>query len=125
LSIVKKRILVIDDSEDISRLIQIRLERENYHVVLAYDGIEGLKIIEALNPDLVILDLTLPGLSWQEVCKAVREGKDMKIRHTPIIMLTGKRSDVDKVIGMVIGANHYMTKPFELDELLKKIKEFL
>ena len=75
-------------------------------------------------PDLIILDLKLPKLTGEEVCKAVREDRDKKFAVTPIIMLTGKNTDTDRVIGMVIGANSYVMKPFRMENLLKEMRKF-
>jgi len=92
-------------------------------VETAEDGENALKKARLIHPDLIILDLKLPRLSGEEVCKAIRNDHDKEFAKTPIIMLTAKTSDVDRVIGNVIGATCYMTKPYDLPELLKNIRK--
>lgn len=118
-----KKILVIDDDVQLVDMIQMRLEAKGYEVVTAYDGRKALEKVRNQMPDLVILDLILPKLPGEEVCREIR--KDEKTANLPIIMLTGKSSDVDRVVGKVIGASCYMPKPFEADELLEKVNELL
>jgi len=120
---MKGQILIIEDEADISKTIRYFLEEEGYDVSIAGSGEEGLEKARQHNPDLVILDLKLPEMPGEEVCKEIK--RDKKISGTPIIMLTAKDSDVDRVVGRVIGADCYMTKPFELDELGGKIKDLL
>ena len=121
----KHCILVIDDEEDILSLVTHRLMNWGYLVTAASDGERGLEAARQFSPDLVILDLMLPKLSGEEVCKAIREDKNKKFAGTPIIMLTAKTSDTDRVIGKVVGANEYITKPFDSDFLLSKINQIL
>ena len=102
-----KKILVVDDERPISDIIKFNLTKEGYEVVTAFDGREALEQFEAKKPDLVILDLMLPELDGLEVAKEIR-----KTSHTPIIMLSAKDSEFDKVIGLEIGADDYVTKPF-------------
>ena len=102
-----KKILVVDDERPISDIIKFNLTKEGYEVVTAFDGREALEQFEAENPDLVILDLMLPELDGLEVAKEIR-----KTSHTPIIMLSAKDSEFDKVIGLEIGADDFVTKPF-------------
>lgn len=120
----KKRILIIEDDQSISKFLAHRLRQMQFEVVLAADGEEGLNKARQEVPDLVLLDLTLPKCSGEEVCKAIREDENEHFSSTPIIMLTAKTSDADRIIGKVIGANSYMTKPFRSDELLKEIRRF-
>lgn len=122
---LKKRILVIEDNPDISRLLLIRLESHGYDVVVAGDGAEGLERALQAAPDLIILDLYLPKMPGEDVCKAIREHADKKLSRTPIIMLTSKRSEVDRIIGMVIGANAYIEKPFDPENLLVQISKLV
>ncbi len=122
---MKKRILIIEDSEDICRLLSIRLESHGFEVLTALDGQEGLDMIESEKPHLIILDLFLPRISGEDVCKAVRENRDTAISSIPIIMLTSKRSEVDRIIGMVIGANAYIEKPFDPEQLLEQVGKCL
>lgn len=113
-------ILVVDDEEPIQELIRFNLEKEGYQVVTAYDGAEALKSVAEKHPDLVVLDIMLPGLNGLEVCKALRQ--DPKFRDLPVIMLTAKGEEIDKVIGLEIGADDYITKPFSHRELLARIR---
>lgn len=119
----KKKILVIEDDQDINRTLCLRLQMEDFEVIAAHEGHEGFYKATTQQPDLIILDLKLPGLPGEEICKELR--KDEKYASLPIIMLTAKDTDVDKVIGKIIGANQYMSKPFDMDELLKKISLLL
>ncbi len=119
----KKRILVVDDEIELVKAIQIRLDQAGYEVLAAHDGKEGLEKARKEKPDLIILDLMLPKLPGTEVCKEIR--KDEKIGKIPIIMLTAKDSDADRVIGKVIGANYYMIKPFDAEGLLDLIKKYI
>ncbi|MBF0522563.1 MAG: response regulator [Candidatus Omnitrophica bacterium] len=118
-----KLILIIEDEVDIAKTIRYSLEGEGYDVVIAGRGEEGLEKAKQHKPDLVILDLRLPRLQGEEVCKEIR--KDEQIAKTPIIMLTSKDAEADRIIGKVVGANVYMTKPFDLDKLSAKIKELV
>ena len=111
-----KKILVVDDERPISDIIKFNLTKEGYEVVTAFDGREALEQFEAEKPDLVILDLMLPELDGLEVAKEIR-----KTNHTPIIMLSAKDSEFDKVIGLEIGADDYVTKPFHNAVLLSRI----
>ena len=112
-----KKILVVDDERPISDIIKFNLTKEGYEVVTAFDGREALEQFEAKKPDLVILDLMLPELDGLEVAKEIR-----KTSHTPIIMLSAKDSEFDKVIGLEIGADDYVTKPFSNRELVARVK---
>lgn len=116
-------ILIIEDEEDIASTLRIALEAEGYDVAVAVDGEEGLLKARKHTPDLIVLDLRLPKLPGEMVCKEIR--KDTVISQTPIIMLTSKDSEVDKVVGKVIGASCYISKPFDLDELSVSIRNFL
>ena len=116
-----KSILVVEDNKTIRNFLVMRLADVGFAVSAAKDGEEGLDNIRISHPDLVILDLRLPKLSGQEVCKAVREDPDKNLASTPIIMLTALTSEADRVIGMVIGANRYLPKPFNPEELLKEV----
>lgn len=118
-----KKILIADDNVQLVDMIKIRLESSGYEVITAYDGEKALEKVQTQSPDLVILDLILPKLPGEEVCREIR--KDEKTAELPIIMVTGKTSDVDRVVGKVIGANYYISKPFENEELLDRVKELL
>ena len=112
-----KKILVVDDEKPISDIIKFNLEKEGYSVVTAYDGEEALEKVESENPDLIILDLMLPKIDGLEVAKRVRA------KHTmPIIMVTAKDSELDKVLGLELGADDYVTKPFSNRELVARVK---
>lgn len=120
---MKEFILIIEDEADISKTLRYALEEEGYDISIAENGEEGLTKARQHHPDLIILDLKLPKLPGEVVCKEIR--RDEKLSQVPIIMLTAKDTDVDRVVGRVIGANCYMTKPFELDKLSLKVKELL
>ena len=112
-----EKILVVDDEKPISDIIKFNLEKEGYEVVTAYDGEEALEKVESENPDLIILDLMLPKIDGLEVAKRVRA------KHTmPIIMVTAKDSELDKVLGLELGADDYVTKPFSNRELVARVK---
>lgn len=115
-----KKILVVDDEKPISDIIKFNLIKEGYEVVTAFDGREALDRYEDTHPDLIILDWMLPELEGLEVAKEIR-----KSSHVPIIMLSAKDSEFDKVIGLEIGADDYVTKPFSNRELLARIKAHL
>ena len=116
-----KKILIIDDDNGIRKLLACRLASLDYEPLMAESGCAGLTMAKDSRPDLVILDLRLPGIPGEEICKAIREDQDKQFAKTPIIMLTSKTDDVDRVIGKVVGANCYMTKPFKADELAEQI----
>ena len=112
-----KKILVVDDEKPISDIVKFNLDKEGYDVVTAYDGEEALKKVEAESPDLILLDLMLPKIYGLEVARQIRKEHD-----TPIIMLTAKDSEIDKVLGLELGADDYVTKPFSNRELVARVK---
>lgn len=114
------RVLVIEDEESFRDALQFMLSREGFDVVLAADGAEGMKQFDSKNPDIVLLDLMLPEVSGTEVCKYIRTKS-----NTPVIMLTAKDTEIDKVVGLELGADDYVTKPFSTRELLARIKAVL
>lgn len=117
------KILIIDDEQHIVELLRFNLESNGYEVLDASDGREGLeKAVETL-PDLILLDLMLPSIDGIEVCRQLR--KDQSTEDIPIIMLTAKSEETDKIIGLEIGADDYMTKPFSVRELLARVKAVL
>src|SRR3989338_6660927 len=116
----KQSILVIDDEKDILKLLQYNLEKEGYRVVLAKTGEEGFELARSKKPDLIILDLMLPGIDGIEVCKLLKASSDTK--NIPVIMLTAKSTDVDQVVGLELGASDYIPKPFSVKVLLARIK---
>jgi two-component system, OmpR family, response regulator VicR len=114
---MEKRILVVDDEQPIADILQFNLQKEGYEVICAYDGEEALQKVEEVMPDLILLDIMLPLKDGMEVCREVRKKYDM-----PIIMLTAKDSEIDKVLGLELGADDYVTKPFSTRELLARVR---
>lgn len=118
-----KKILVVEDQESIRELLSFNLEQENYQVLIAKDGQEALDILESEHIDLMILDLMLPKLSGMEVCKRVRRKEELA--GLPIMMLTAKSTELDMVLGLEMGADDYMTKPFRIRELIARVGALL
>lgn len=118
-----KQVLVIDDEKDIVETISYNLEKEGYKVSKSYDGMNGFEAVQKKMPDIVILDLMLPGMTGIEVCKAMKA--DPKTASIPIIMLTAKGEETDKIVGLEVGADDYMTKPFSIRELSARIRTVL
>ena len=116
-------ILIIEDEEHIVELIKFNLESNGYKVSYAFNGRDGLKRVEMEKPDLVLLDLMLPEVDGIDVCNKIKNNREIK--QIPIIMLTAKSSETDKIIGLEIGADDYITKPFSIRELLTRIKVIL
>ncbi|MFD1429650.1 MULTISPECIES: response regulator YycF [Lacticaseibacillus] len=112
-----KKILVVDDEKPISDIVKFNLTKEGYDVVTAFDGEEALAKVNEEDPDLILLDLMLPKIDGLEVARQVRKDHD-----TPIIMLTAKDSEIDKVLGLELGADDYVTKPFSNRELVARVK---
>ena len=112
-------ILVVDDEEPIRELLKFNLEKAGYRVILAKDGPEALTQVDLAHPDLLVLDLMLPGMDGVEVCRRLRQS--LAHRELPIVMLTAKAEEVDKVLGLEMGADDYITKPFSPRELLARI----
>lgn len=119
----KIKILIIEDEMNIVELLKYNLETNGYEVDFATDGLSGLQKIKTVSPNLVLLDLMLPLLDGVELCKKVKYSPETE--HIPIIMLTAKGTEMDKVIGLEIGADDYLTKPFSVRELLARIKVVL
>jgi DNA-binding response OmpR family regulator len=112
------RILIVEDEPDLARGLEINLRQEGYDVLKARTGDEGLKLALEQQPDLILLDVMLPGMSGFDVCRNVRaKGCDM-----PIIMLTAKAEEIDRVVGLELGADDYVTKPFSLRELIARVR---
>lgn len=111
------KILVVDDERPIADILKFNLEKEGYEVIVAFDGIEAVELAYKEQPDLILLDLMLPGKDGMDVCREVRA----KLQ-TPIIMLTAKDGEIDKVLGLELGADDYVTKPFSTRELLARVK---
>ena len=119
-----QRLLIVEDDPYILKFLSTRLERSGFTVYTASDGLEGLEKARKERPDLIILDLVLPKLVGEEVCRAIREDEDKDFARVPIIMVTAKKDDVDRVIGKVLGANSYLTKPFQPDVLMAEIHKY-
>ncbi|MBF4693296.1 response regulator YycF [Fusibacter ferrireducens] len=114
---MSKKILIVDDEKPISDIIKFNLSKEGYEIDTAFDGDEALKKVYQFQPDLVLLDVMLPKLDGFQVCRKIRESFNM-----PIIMLTAKEEEVDKVLGFELGADDYITKPFGMRELIARVK---
>jgi DNA-binding response OmpR family regulator len=118
-----KKILVVDDEVDLVKTIRFSLETEGYKVMTSHNGEDALNQARKENPDLILLDLMLPKLDGYKVCRLLKF--DERYKHIPILMLTAKTQEKDKVLGMETGADEYITKPFDMDELMEKIKSYL
>jgi two-component system response regulator VicR len=114
---MEKKILVVDDEKPIADILKFNLQKEGYDVYCAYDGEEAVNKVEEVRPDLILLDIMLPQRDGMEVCREVRKKYEM-----PIIMLTAKDSEIDKVLGLELGADDYVTKPFSTRELIARVK---
>lgn len=114
---MSRKIVVVDDEKPIADILEFNLKKEGYEVHVAYDGDDAVELIYDIQPDIVLLDIMLPGRDGMEVCREVRKKYDM-----PIIMLTAKDSEIDKVLGLELGADDYVTKPFSTRELIARVK---
>jgi len=119
----KGTVLVIDDEKDLIELITYNLGKEGYDVIAASDGQEGLDVVKRHRPDLVVLDLMMPGLDGLQVCQRLRS--DSRTMGVPIIMLTAKATEADRVVGLEFGADDYITKPFSPREVVARVKAVL
>jgi len=117
---MKSRVLVVDDDKNIGELISLYLEKEGYETKKVYDGKEAVKEFFSYQPHLILLDIMLPGMDGYDVCKEIRKTSDV-----PIIMLTAKGETFDKVLGLELGADDYMVKPFDTKELTARVKAVL
>ena len=115
-----KTILIVEDEQNIVDILSFNLEQEGYDTLEAYDGPTGLQLALEQNPDLILLDLMLPGCSGYEVCRLIRDKVDV-----PILMVTARQEDIDKIRGLGLGADDYMTKPFSPSELVARVKAHL
>ena len=113
----KERILVVDDERNIVELIKYNLEKEGYEVICAYDGLEAVNVAKQDRPDLIILDVMLPGQGGLEVTRILR-----RETKTPIIMATAKGEEIDKILGLELGADDYVPKPFDSNDLRRKVE---
>ena len=116
----KQRILIVDDDENIAELISLYLTKECFETKIVYDGESALDTLSSFKPNLILLDLMLPGMDGYQVCREIR-----KNNNTPIIMLSAKGETFDKVLGLELGADDYMIKPFETKELVARVKAVL
>ena len=114
----KKKILIVEDEKNIVDILRFNLQREGYDTLEAYDGAAGLELARTENPDLVLLDVMLPKMIGFDVCSRLRE----EGRNVPVILLTAREEEADKVLGLEIGADDYITKPFSMRELMARVK---
>jgi two-component system phosphate regulon response regulator PhoB len=119
----RPRILVIEDERAMTELLEYNLARDGYEALVAHEGAEGLRKAQTLLPDLILLDLMLPGLDGLEVCRELRAGE--RTREIPIIMMTARSEETDQIVGFSMGADDYVTKPFNVKVLLQRIKALL
>lgn len=117
------KILIIEDDKNIQRLLHINFGQEDFKIIQAFDGDQGLNKAEEIKPDLIILDIKLPKMNGVEVCKRLKSNKET--RHIPIVILTVKKDEIDRVLGFEIGADDYVTKPFSPRELILRVKAIL
>ena len=115
---MSKRVLIVEDEKNIVDILTFNLSREGYETLEAYDGAAGLQLALEQNPDLILLDLMLPKMNGFDVCRNLRKEN----RSTPVIMLTAREEETDKVLGLELGADDYITKPFSMRELLARVK---
>jgi len=118
-----KKILIVDDEQDIVETLAFMLKQKGFECVCAYDGEEGLKMAKENKPDLIILDVMMPKMNGYKICRLLKY--DAKYKSIPIIMVTARSQDDDKTIGEETGANEYITKPFEFTEVIEKIEKWL
>src|SRR6266566_7668986 len=120
------QILVVEDEESLLQTLRYNLSRAGHEVRLSTNGVQALEMIRGNPPELVVLDLMLPGLDGLELCRAVRaDTLNPAVAHVPILMLTARDEEVDKVVGLEVGADDYLTKPFSMRELLARVKALL
>ncbi len=120
---MQKKILVVDDETDLVEMLSVRLEANDYQVLKAFDGEDGLNKARENKPDLIVLDLMLPKIDGYKVCRMLKF--DEKYKHIPIIMFTARAQEADMELGKEVGADAYIIKPFEADTFLAKISELL
>jgi DNA-binding response OmpR family regulator len=118
-----KKILVVDDEADLVETVRFPLEMEGFNVLVSYNGEDALNQARKEKPDLILLDLMLPKLDGYKVCRLLKF--DEKYKHIPILMLTAKTQEKDKLLGKETGADEYITKPFDIDDLMKRVKAYL
>lgn len=119
----KKKILIVDDEPDIVETLKFLIESEGFESIIAMDGEEALKKAKEENPDVIILDVMLPKINGYKVCRLLKF--DNKYKHIPVLMVTARSQEEDKVIGEETGADEYITKPFDINEIVEKIHYYL
>jgi len=119
----KPRILIIEDERALVKPLEYNFSREGYETIVAHEGTEGLRKAQTILPDLILLDIMLPGMNGIEICKEIRAGE--RTRDIPIIMLTARAEEMDQVVGFSVGADDYVTKPFSPKVLLQRVKALL
>ena len=117
---IKQKVMVVDDDVNICELVRLYLEKDGYEVVVAYHGIKAVEVFKETTPSIVVLDIMLPGMDGWQVCREIR-----KVSGIPIIMLSAKGETFDKVLGLELGADDYVVKPFDPKELVARIKAVL
>jgi two-component system alkaline phosphatase synthesis response regulator PhoP len=117
----KIKVLVVEDDKDIAKLLKYNLEKDGHHALVAHDGEEGVALFRREKPRMVLLDLMLPKVDGLEVCRLIR-AEDKKV---PVLMLTAKSTEVDKIVGLEMGADDYVTKPFSVREVMTRVKTLL
>lgn len=118
-----KKVLIVDDEVDIIEILQFVLEANGYECVTAMDGEEGLKLAREISPDLIILDVMMPKINGYKISRLLKY--DNKYKDIPILMITARSQEEDKIIGEETGANEYITKPFNVDYVIEKVKSYL
>lgn len=119
-TMAKPRVLIIEDEKALTEVLSYNLQRDGYEVQVCHDGRDGLRKVQTQIPDLIILDLMLPGMDGLDVCREVRSGE--RTRHIPILMLTAKAEETDQIVGFSMGADDYVTKPFSVKVLLQRVR---
>jgi len=120
---MKKKILIVDDEKDIVETLKFIIESDGFDCIVAYDGEEALNLAKTQNPDLIVLDVMLPKINGYKVCRLLKF--DSKYKHIPILMVTARTQQEDKIIGEETGANEYITKPFDIETISGLIKKYL
>ena len=118
-----KKILIVDDEADIIEILQFILEAEGFKCITAFDGEEGLKLAREIHPDLIILDVMMPKINGYKISRLLKY--DNKYKDIPILMITARSQEEDKIIGEETGADEYITKPFNVDFVVEKVKSYL
>jgi two-component system phosphate regulon response regulator PhoB len=120
---MKKYVLLVEDEPDLNQTVAFNLDSEGYSVESAFNGKEALKLIEEKTPDLILLDLMLPDMSGLEICRILRSSK--KTKNTPIMMVTAKGEEIDRIVGFELGADDYIVKPFSIREFMLRVAAML